>query len=135
MWIASVSDGSAKVDMRKETASLHVKDVVVFDAFTVPNSLNTFHPLGRVHAMINSLRIEWSGTTMMRSQTDCADGFRGEFFEDSATIEVTATTPPVAASTCPPVAARNGFQFVSEPGTTISHFAQIGREHSGVFFA
>jgi hypothetical protein len=135
MWIASVSEGSVKADLRKETASLHVKNVLVFDAFTVPNSLDSFHPMGRVNAIINSLRIEWSGTTMTRSQTDCADGFRGDYFEDVATIEVTATTPPVAASSCPPVAARNGFQFVSEPGTTISHFAQIGRERNGVFFA
>jgi len=134
MWTSALSEGSVKVDLSKGTASLHVKDVFVFDAFTVGNSLNHAHPLGHVNAMIDSLRMEWT-TGFTKSWTDCPDAFTGDFFEGSATIEVTATTPPVAASTCPPRAARNGFKFVSDPAaTTISHFAQIGKEKNGVFF-
>jgi hypothetical protein len=80
--------------------------------------------------------MHWSGTTNRRSHTDCPDAFRGNYFEDRATIEVVATTPPGPASQCPPRAARHGFRFVSDPAdTSISHFAQIGREHNGVFFA
>jgi hypothetical protein len=125
-----------KFDLRKETASLHVKDVLVFDAFTVPNALDEAHPAGRVNSIINSLRIEWRGTTRATSFSNCdPNAFRGEYFEDSATIEVIATTPPTPASTCPARPARNGFRFVSDPAeTTVNHFSQIGRERNGVFF-
>ena len=88
----------------------------------------------KLNAIIESLRIEWSGTNQRRSHTDCVDAFRGNFFEDSATIEVIATTPAIPASECPPRAARPGFRFVSKK-TTLVHFAQIGRERNGVFFA
>lgn len=136
MWTAAVSDGAVKFDLKQEKASLDVKDVLVFDGFTVPNALNPFHPLGHVNSVINSMRIEWSGTTLHRSWTDCdPDGFRGDFFEDKATIEVTATTPFTPAQTCPPTPARNGFRFVSDPAeTTENLFSQIGRERNGVFF-
>ena len=107
----------------------------MFDVFTVPNSLDPNQPLGKVNSVINSLRIDWSGTTRETSFSNCdPNAFRGRFFEDSATIQVTVTTPPTPASTCPIRPARNGFRFVSEPGTTVSHFSQIGRERNGVFF-
>jgi hypothetical protein len=107
----------------------------VFDGFTVPNALDEAHPAGRVNSIIDSLRIEWSGTTRETSFSDCGvNGFRGNFLENSATIEVTATTPPLPERSCPPRPARNGFRFVSDPAhTTVSHFAQIGRERNGVF--
>jgi hypothetical protein len=113
-----------------------VKNVLVFDGFTVPNALDEAHPMGRVNSIINSMRIEWSDTTRATSWSDCAvNGFRGDYLENSATIEVTATTPPTPATSCPPRPARNGFRFVSDPAhTTVSHFALIGREHNGVFF-
>ncbi|PYQ43944.1 MAG: hypothetical protein DMF77_08345 [Acidobacteria bacterium] len=136
MWNAAIPPESVDVDLDDdEEAVLRVKNVLVFDGFTIPNSLNSFHPMGHVNSIINSLKIKWSGTTNTRSWTDCADGFRGNYFEDAATIEVTATTPPTPARTCPPSPARNGFRFVSDPAaTTVSHFAQIGRERNGVFF-
>ena len=135
MWTAPISNGGVKVDLKKGKATLNVKDVFVFDAFTVPNSLDTAHPLGRVSGIINSLRMEWT-TQFTKSWTDCPDGFKGDFFEGSATIEVTATTPTVPASTCPPNQGRNGFRFVSNPAaTSVSHFAQIGSERNGVFFS
>ena len=135
MWNAAIPTGSVQFDLEEEVATLTVKNALVFDAFTVPNSLNTFHPLGHVNSVINSLRMRWSGTKNTRSVTDCADGFHGDFFENSATIEVTATTPPGPARSCPPTPARNGFRFVSDPASTsVSHFAQIGREKNGVFY-
>jgi hypothetical protein len=137
-WTTPVSPGSVKFSRRDETASLHVKNVLVFDAFTVPNAVDEAHPAGRVNSIINSLRIEWRGTTRATSFSNCeVNGFRGDYFEDSATIEVTATTPPVPARSCPPRPARNGFRFVSDPaeaGTTVNHFSQIGRERNGVYF-
>jgi hypothetical protein len=135
MWTTEIPESSVDFDIQEEEASLHVKNVVVFDAFTVPNSLDTHHPLGKVHAVINSLRMEWRATTVRRSHSDCHDAFRGEFFENRATIEVVATTPPTMARTCGPTTARNGFRFVSDSAdTSVSHFAQIGREHNGIFF-
>ena len=135
MWTTEIPEGSVDADLSEEEATLHVENVRLFDAFTVANSLNTFHPLGKAHAVINSLHVEWRGTTNRRSHTDCLDGFRGQFLENRATIEVVVTTPPGAAKACPPTKARNGFRFVSDPAhTSISHFAQIGREHNGVFF-
>jgi hypothetical protein len=135
MWTTEIPEASVEFDLREEVASLHLKNVLVFDAFTVPNSLDTRHPMGKVHAVINSLRMEWRGTTFRRSHEDCIDAFRGEYFEDRATIEVIATTRPTPARACSRTAARNGFRFVSDPAeTSVSHFAQIGREHNGLFF-
>lgn len=106
MWATEIPGSSVTFNPREEEASLHLTDVLVFDTFTVANSLDQHHPMGpKVKAIINSLRIEWSGTIQRRTRTDCADAFRGSFFEDSATIEVVATTPPIAASQCPPRAA------------------------------
>jgi hypothetical protein len=136
LWTTEIPEASIKFNFRKEEATLYVKNVLVFDTFTVANSLDPHHPIPKVNAVINSLRIHWSGTINRRSHTDCVDAFRGDFLEDRATIEVVATTPPTAASTCPPRPARNGFRFVSDPAeTSISEFAQIGRERNGVFFA
>src|SRR2546425_11808416 len=112
MWNAAIPPGSVQFDLDVEEAKLNVKNALVFDGFTVPNSLNTFHPLGHANAIINSLKMKWSGTKNTKSVSDCADGFRGDFFENSATIEVTATTPPSPARSCPPTRARNGFRFV-----------------------
>ena len=135
LWTTEIPDGSVDFDFNEQEAVLHVRNVLVFDAFTVPNSLNTFHPLGKVNSVINSLRIEWRGTTARRTHRDCTDAFRGEFFEDVATIEVVATTPEGVARNCPGTAARHGFRFESDPAhTSVSHFAQIGRERNGVFF-
>ena len=138
LWSAPIPVGSVKFDPKAETASLQVKNVLVFDGFDVPNALNTFHPEGHVNSILNSLKMTWSGTIQHRSYSNCdPNAFRGDFFEDLATIEVTATTPPVPARDCPVTPARHGFRFVSDPadkGTTTVHFAQIGREKNGVFY-
>ena len=135
MWTTEIPESSVDIDLHAGEASLHVKHVLVFDTFTVPNSLDTRHPLGKVNAVIESLRMEWRGTTRRLTHTDCVDAFRGEFLEDVATIEVIATTPETPARECPPTTLRHGFRFVSDPAdTSISHFAQIGRERNGVFF-
>ena len=134
-WTTEIPESSVTFSMRREEASLHLRNVRLFDVFTVANSLDPHHPIPKVNAVINKMRINWSDTTAHRSHVDCVDAFRGEFFEDKATIEVVVTTPPGAASACPRRAARNGFRFVSDPAeTTVSHFAQIGRERNGMFF-
>lgn len=108
-------------------ALLQVANIPVSDVFTVPNSFAR-NP-APVPAVINSLRIEWGGITKTTqfSSTDPNDQFAGYFLENSATIEVTVTTPAANGL--------NGFRFVSDPAsTTISDFAQIGHEQNGTFF-
>jgi hypothetical protein len=134
MWTTEIPEGSIEFDFHAGDASLHVKNVLVFDAFTVPNSLDTHHPMGKVNAIINSLHMEWH-CTVPRTANFCNkdNEYRGEYKEGTATIEVVATTPPRAGRCATtPV---SGFRFVSEPAkTSVSSFAQIGRERNGVFY-
>ena len=129
-WVTPVPKGSAKVDLDggTGTARFLAKNICsVFDAFTVANSLNPARPLGFASGIINSVDIEWSIVTRrLFGFSDSVNKFAGDFFEVSkVTIAVTATTP---------VSTGHGFRFVSDPTTTMVHFAQIGSEHNGVFF-
>jgi hypothetical protein len=126
MWGASFPAGSGKVDIGGGTAELRVHNVCVFDAFTVPNSFDPNHALGIFSAIINSMKIEWRGVTRsVLGFSDKANSFRGDFFECSATIAVSATTPKDTGK---------GFHFESDPVTTHTNFAQFGTEHNGTFF-
>lgn len=128
-WTTPLPPGSAKVDLAGGTASLKVNNIcAVFDAFKVSNSLNPARPLGFASGMINSLDIEWSNVVKsFAGIRDTVNNFEGDFFQVSnVTIAVTATTP---------VSTGHGFQFVSDPASTIVNFAQIGSEKNGVFFS
>ena len=126
-WTTPIPEDGVDVHLGKGAASVHVTDVNVVDAFTVPNSLNPGHPLGQVPATIDTLNLEWSGVTRRVEFSDADIGFAGLFLENSCTVEVTATTPPSPGM--------NGFHFVSDAGsTTVSVFAQVGHDHNGVFF-
>ena len=115
----------------------------VFDAFTVANSLNTARPLGNiVKGIINSLHIEWSGVSRrimdFRDPINC---FAGDYVENTATIAVTATTPPNVSTQQNPSGQGcvtkkiPGFRFVSAAASkNLSDFAQVGRERNGIFF-
>lgn len=98
----------------------------MFDAFSVPNSLTPTHPLGNVVAgQIESLDMVWSGVNRsVIGFSDAVNQFAGDFFETSASIQVTAHTD---------MSTGHGFRFVSSATTTVN-FAQFGREHNGVFF-
>ena len=103
-----------------------VHNVCVFDVFVVPNSFDPAHALGIFSAVINSMKIEWSGVSRsVLGFSDTTNEFRGDFFECSATIAVSATTPKDTG---------HGFHFESDPATTLTTFAQFGTEHNGVFF-
>jgi hypothetical protein len=126
MWAAPYPAGSAEVNVSGGTAELLVHNACVFDAFTVPNSFDPTHALGIFSAIINSMKIEWSGVTRsVPGFSDATNKFRGDFFECSATIAVSATTPKDTG---------HGFHFESNPATTHTNFAQFGTEHSGMFF-
>ena len=126
-WGVPYPVGSAKVDTDAGTAELLVHNVCsVFDVFTVPNSFDPKHAMGIFSAIINSMKIEWSGVTRsLLKFSDATNKFRGDFFECSATIAVSATTPKDTG---------HGFHFESDPAKTHTNFAQFGTEHNGVFF-
>ena len=127
MWITAYPAGSGKVDISGGTARLKVHNVCsVFDVFVVPNSFDPHHALGIFEAIIESMEIQWSGVTRsVLGFSDPTNQFRGDFFECSATIAVSATTPKDTG---------HGFHFESDPSTTHTDFAQFGVEHNGVLF-
>jgi len=127
MWITAYPAGSGKVDISGGTARLKVHNVCsVFDVFMVPNSFDPHHALGIFEAIIESMEIQWSGVTRsVLGFSDPTNQFRGDFFECSATIAVSATTPKDTL---------HGFHFESDPSTTHTDFAQFGVEHNGVLF-
>ncbi len=107
-----------------------MRNVAVFDAFTVPNSIDQSRPFGTppVSAKINSMTITWSGVTRttMFTSTDPQERFAGTFKETDSRITVTVTTPTSTA---------HGFRFVSDQASTsTSNFAQMGMERNGHFF-
>ena len=128
MWITRVSSGSARVEFDEGEAVLQLRNACILDTFTVPNSLDQSHPMGHpVAAVIRSLTMRWSGVSRRASftSTDPQDHFAGDFIENAATIEVDVLTLPSTG---------HGFHFVSDPAnTTVSNFAQIGRERNGAF--
>jgi len=121
-----------EVDLDEGEAVLQIENVCrVFDAFTVANSLDPLHPLGLVSAFIKSLRIEWKGMTNKKSFNN-GKTFRGDFVENSATIAVTVRTPETKPPFTPMT--EDGFQFVADPASIVSNFAQIGHENNGALF-
>jgi hypothetical protein len=126
-WVTPYPAGAGKVDLNGKTAELNVHNVCsVFDVFTVPNSFDPTHALGIFNAVIDSMQIEWHGVTRsVPGFSDPANRFRGDFFECSATIAVSVTTPRETG---------HGFHFESDPSTTETIFAQFGTEQNGVFF-
>ncbi len=115
------------IDGNSGTAELLVHNVCsVFDVFKVSNSFDPAHKLGIFNAIIHSMKIEWSGVTRsLHRFSDSTNQFRGDFFECSARIAVSVTTPPETG---------HGFHFESDPAKTRTNFAQFGSEHNGVFF-
>jgi hypothetical protein len=128
LWITAYPAGSGKVDIASGTARLLVNNVCsVFDVFTVPNSFDPAHSLGIFSAIISSMEIQWSGVTRsVIGFSDPTNKFRGDFYECSAKIAVSATTPSETG---------HGFHFESDPATSHTDFAQFGTEHNGVFFS
>ena len=134
-WTIEIPEGSVDVDLDEGEAVLHLKNVCrVFDAFTLPNSMNPAHPLGLVSAMIERLSIHWSGIKK-RDSFNNHSTFRGDFLETDATIEVTVTTPATKPPFTP--APQDAFEFVSDAsvGHTVVGFAQIGHENNGALFS
>jgi len=130
-WAIHIPEGSSHVDLDAGTASLHVQNACVFDAFTVPNSvMGVDRPVNQAKGIINSLEMEWSGIIKRASANEPVNQMRGSFVENTARIAVTATTPMTMVTA---LSNGHGFRFVSD--TTISsNFAQIGQEQNGIFY-
>ena len=131
LWTTLIPDGDARVNLDSGNATFEFEDLrSVFDVTTVPNSFDSAHAQGFVSAAVKRLRIKWSGVKKRDTFDRPGANFRGTFVESvAASIEVTVRTP----ATEPPFAptARHGFEFVSDPKTTETEFAQIGRERNG----
>src|SRR5215469_3444162 len=68
-----------------------------------------------------SLAMEWQGLIAELEVRDLVNGFAGRYRECSATIQWSAEEA--------------GFSFVSDPASTsVTRFAQLGRERNGIFF-
>ena len=132
-WTIEIPEGRVEVDLDEAEATLHLRNVCsVFDAFTVPNSRDNLHPLGLVSGAIESLSIHWTGISKKLSFSN-GKTFRGDFIQSvAAPMSVRVTTPATKPPFTP--AAQNGYEFVSDPKTTVTHFAQIGRENNGKLF-
>ena len=132
-WAAHIPQGSAHVDLDAGTASLHVKNLCLYDAFTVANSIQGVNrPVNQVKGIFNSLDMEWSGIIKRDTANQPVNKMRGSFVENTATIAVVATTPITIVTA---LSNGHGFRFVSDPASTsVSNFAQIGREQNGVFY-
>lgn len=132
-WTTQIPNNSVFLDLEAGEAILDFRNLrTVFDAFTVPNSGSSNRALGFVGAIINSLRIHWTGVLRRVSYGNPVTQFSGQFVETLATIEVTTTTPATRPPFTPTL--QNRFRFVADPATTVTNFAQIGRERNGIFF-
>lgn len=121
------------MDLDEGTASLHVENACVYDAFTVANSImGVNRPVNQVKGIINSLHIEWIGVRGTSTVNQPANKMRGTFTENTAKIAVTATTPRTAVTA---LSNGHGFRFASDPASSsVSNFALIGQEQNGVFY-
>ena len=132
-WTIAIPEDSVEVDLNAATAILNLENVCeVFDAFTVPNSNDPLHPLGLVSGLIRSLRIRWSGFTKLWTFNN-GKTFRGSFIQNvGAPIEVTVSTPATQPPFTP--SPQDGFDFTSDPKTTVTNWAQIGQEANGALY-
>jgi hypothetical protein len=118
VWTVRLPRGNPLlVDFEAAEATL-IADLDMQDYTKIPNSL----ALGPAVPANVTFELRWSGP-INRDITvqDAANGFRGRFLENKATLSWTAT--------------RAGFKFVSDPAnTSTSVFAELGRESNGIFF-
>ncbi len=108
----------AEGDDFKVGASWHVKELAVFDYFTVGNSLVDGDS---IDAMV-SFRLRWAGGGTPLTADD-GSNFHFEGRQTTATIEWSAR--------------ETGFEFHSDPSPSTQHtnFAQVGEERNGVFYS
>ena len=116
-WTVRLPDLSVAVDLDAAVASMRVSDQDIEDYHDIVNALMD----GPSVPASVSYRIHWHGVNQRVNVHDATNGFQGTYIEDSATVEWSGSEA--------------GFTFVSDPAdTSITEFAEIGREKNGVFF-
>jgi hypothetical protein len=136
MWTTALPDSSAHADLAEREGVLEFDNLSsVFDVFAVPNSFDSSHAMGFVGAAVERLRIRWHGAPPAPPAAGddtppAGASFSGKFVETSATVEVKVRTPETKPPFTP--TAQHGFEFVADPSTTKTAFAQIGRERNGL---
>jgi hypothetical protein len=104
-----------QINLGKGTASLRLKDLPISDFHNIPNSLAGGPS---VPAMV-SFDVRWRDVIQRDTIRDQVNGFAGQFIENTATIQWSATTD-------------EDFAFESDENTF--SYALIGKERNGVFF-
>jgi len=119
-WTNRVPNSSAHAegDEFEDGASWQVKNLALFDYFSVGNALKDGDS---IDAMV-SYRLRWAG----EGSSLTADDGKNFHFEGRQ------TTATIAWS-----ARENGFVFHSDPSASTQHtnFAQVGEERNGVFYS
>lgn len=128
-WMIPVRREAVEVDFDNGRASLHVRDLDVFDDHDLANSLT--QGLGiptppipgvfPVRAKI-SFDVEWNGVLAMADIENTPQHFKGTFLSTGATISWSAQ--------------QSGFSFQSDmpPDPTANLVSVLGREKNGLFF-
>jgi hypothetical protein len=98
---------------------LRATDLVLQDYFNIPNALFRFQSPASVGASCG-FDIEWSGPVTSKMDVT-TPGSSGELSMCQATMTWSANNDL-------------GFSFVSDPSSTTSAFAELGRVKNGVFF-
>ena len=118
-WTIHIPTTDVHVDLGRATATMRVTNADVEDYHTLKNALLD----GPSDPASVSFVIRWQGVNARVEVRDFELGFAGQFIEDSATVEWSASVPST------------GFSFNSDPATTSKTvFAEIGSERNGVFF-
>ena len=118
-WTIHIPADDVDVDLHRATATMRVSNADVEDYHTLKNAVLD----GPSDPASVSFVIRWQGETARVEVRDFELGFAGQFIEDSATVEWSASVPST------------GFSFTSDPATTSKTvFAEIGSERNGVFF-
>jgi hypothetical protein len=120
-WTAALPSDAVAVNLGAGQARMRAARLAVTDDFTLANALFGAGP-PPVPATV-SFDVSWSGAVKRFSVANHSDSKRycGRYAQvSSAIIDWSAS--------------ETGFTFTSAPGSSVTVFAEVGRERNGVFF-
>ena len=117
-WTIRIPDQSVNVDFDNATASYSLNNLSIGDY----HDITSFLKGGPAIPSEVSFQMHWQGVQKRVEFRDKKKRFVGTYIDDKATIAWSAERP--------------GFKFDSDPAnTSITNFAQLGKESNGVFFS
>jgi hypothetical protein len=117
-WTTAIPAGSVDADLGSGRGRMRVRDLATRDYGNIPNALKQ----GPFVDATVSFDIRWKGGGDRVKISDPMNDFGGTFVEGPATIKWSGENA-------------KGEFFRSDPAnTSISHFAEVGKERNGVFF-